>query len=314
MITQVTNNINNDTLMIDMSIGNICNYQCWYCFKGAHEGNHKWFNYDILIKNTDRLLNWYKNQGKTKFDIHFVGGEPTHWPKLLDYIKYLKDNYNCLISMTSNGSKKLDLWNKFAKYFDKIHLSYHYRQANLQSFINVADLLYKNKVIVSASVMMDPLDWDKCILAIEKMKKSKYRWTIRYSEILSNKEYTEKQKIILKKHKARSANPLWFFINNKYKSTKIYVDKKRVPDNYILVNKLNKFKGWKCNLGLDWIHISPNGELSGTCGQHLFGKDKNYNFRQKTFYKKFNPTLQPVICNQCECKCMPETNISKCLV
>lgn len=297
-----------------MSIGNICNYQCWYCFKGAHEGNHKWFDYDILIKNTDRLLNWYMSQGKTKFDIHFVGGEPTHWPKLLDYIKYLKENYNCLISMTSNGSKKLDLWNKFAKYFDKIHLSYHYKQANLQSFIDVADLLYKNKVIVSASVMMDPLDWDKCVLAIEKMKKSKYRWTIRYSEILSNEKYTEKQNIILKKHKARSANPLWFFINNKYKSTKIYVNEKRVPDNYILVNKLNKFKGWKCNLGLDWIHINPNGELSGTCGQHLFGKDKNYNFRQKTFYKKFNPTLQPVVCTQCECKCMPETNISKCLV
>lgn len=314
MITQVKNNINDNTLMIDMSIGNICNYQCWYCFKGAHEGNHKWFDYDILIKNTDRLLNWYMSQGKTKFDIHFVGGEPTHWPKLLDYIKYLKENYNCLISMTSNGSKKLDLWNKFAKYFDKIHLSYHYKQANLQSFIDVADLLYKNKVIVSASVMMDPLDWDKCVLAIEKMKKSKYRWTIRYSEILSNEKYTEKQNIILKKHKARSANPLWFFINNKYKSTKIYVNEKRVPDNYILVNKLNKFKGWKCNLGLDWIHINPNGELSGTCGQHLFGKDKNYNFRQKTFYKKFNPTLQPVVCTQCECKCMPETNISKCLV
>jgi hypothetical protein len=161
---------------------------------------------------------------------------------------------------------------------------------------------------------MDPLNWNKCILAIDEMKKSKYRWTIRYSEILSNEKYTNKQKIILKKHKARSCNPFWFFINNKYKSTKIYVDKKRVPDNYILVNKLNKFKGWKCNLGLDWIHISPNGELSGTCGQYLFGKDKNYNFRQKTFYKKFNPTLQPVICNQCECKCMPETNISKCLV
>lgn len=297
-----------------MSIGNICNYQCWYCFKGAHEGNHKWFDYDILIKNTDRLLNWYMQQGKTTFDIHFVGGEPTHWPKLLDYITYLKTNYNCLISMTSNGSKKIELWQKFSMYFDKIHLSYHHRQSNIDSFIKVADLLYKNKVIVSASAMMDPSAWNECMLAVGKMKKSKHRWTIRYAEILSNKEYTEDQRQILHKHKARSANPFWFYLNNKYKATKVRVDNKHVPDNHLLVNKLNKFKDWQCNLGIDWIHVGPNGELSGTCGEILFGREKNYNFRRKSFYRKFNPTLQPVICTKTECLCMPETNISKCLV
>lgn len=313
MIKQVKNNISKDTVIIDMSIGNICNYQCWYCFEGAHEGNHKWFNYELLLKNTKHLFDWYIKNGKTKFDIHFVGGEPTHWPQLKDYIKYLKENYDCLISMTSNGSKKIELWKSLAKYFDKVHLSYHHKQANLDQFIAVADLLYESKVIVSASVMMDPLCWNECMCAIEKMKHSKHKWAIRYSEILSKYKYSAEQEKVLKKHKARNANLFWFIKNNKYKSTKIYVDNKKVKDNYLLVNKYNSFKGWKCNLGVDWLHISPNGNISGTCGQTLFGETKTYNFRDESFVDVFNPRLQSVICEKECCLCMPETNISKCI-
>jgi MoaA/NifB/PqqE/SkfB family radical SAM enzyme len=312
MLTQVRNNIDNNTLMVDLSIGNICNYQCWYCFEGAHEGNHKWFDYEVLLANTKHLFDWYIANGKTKFDIHFVGGEPTHWPKLLDYIKYLKENYNCLISMTSNGSKKIQLWKNLSKYFDKVQLSFHHQQADIDTFIKVADLLYENKVIVSTSVMMDPIHWNRCMYAIQKMKYSKHRWTIRYAEILSKHEYTNEQKTILKKHKARSANWLWFLRNNRYKPTKIYVNHKKVKDNYLLVNKLNKFKGWRCNLGVDWIHINPAGTLTGTCGQTLYNDTRKYNFRDPGFTQMFNPKLLPVICEKECCLCMPETNITKC--
>jgi organic radical activating enzyme len=310
---KVENNIPKDTVIIDMSIGNICNYQCWYCFKGAHEGNYKWYDYNLLIKNTEHLFNWYIRNGKTKFDIHFVGGEPTHWPKLLDYIKYLKSNYNCLISMTSNGSKKLSLWENLAEYFDKVQLSYHYNHANLESFIQVADLLYSKGVIVSVNAMMDPKNWDNCVDAINQMKKSKHRWSIRYCELISDIQYTDEQIKLLKKHKARSSNPVWFLLNNKYKPLKIKVDNKTVDENYLLVNKLNSFTGWTCNLGIDWLHISSSGEVGGACGEYVFGENVKYNFRDSDFSRKFNPSFIATICSKKNCNCVPETNITKCL-
>lgn len=296
-----------------MSIGNICNYQCWYCFKGAHEGNYKWYDYNILIKNTDHLFQWYIRNGKSRFDIHFVGGEPTHWPDLIEYVKYLKSKYNCLISMTSNGSKKLSYWNDISNYFDKIQLSYHYSQADLQKFIDVADLLYSKGVIISVNTMMDPLKWDECIAAIDQMKTSNYCWTIKYSEILSNIPYSETQKQTLKKHKARNSNFFWFWLNNKYKPLVIKVDNKKVLENYLLVNKLNNFKGWNCNLGIDWLHIGPNGDIGGTCRELVFGESKLYNFRSIDFSDQFNPVFKSVICNKKSCSCLPEINITKCL-
>jgi organic radical activating enzyme len=311
MITSIKNNIRKDTVIIDMSIGNVCNYQCWYCFKGAHEGNYKWYDYDLLIKNTDHLFKWYIKNRKTKFDIHFVGGEPTHWPKLIEYVKYLKRNYNCLISMTSNGSKKISYWNEIAKFFDKIQLSFHYLQADLEKFIAVADLLYSKGTIVSVNAMMDPKHWNECVDAIKQMKKSKYRWTIKYSEILSNISYNEEQLQLLKKHKARSCNPFWFFWYNKYKPLVVKVDNRKVLENYLLVNKLNNFKGWNCNLGIDWLHISPSGEIGGTCGELVFNEKKKYNFRSKNFLEVFNPKFIPTICNKNSCNCLPEININK---
>jgi MoaA/NifB/PqqE/SkfB family radical SAM enzyme len=313
MITEIKNNIRKDTVIIDMSVGNICNYQCWYCFKGAHEGNYKWYNYELLIKNTNHLLKWYIKNGKTRFDIHFVGGEPTHWPYLLDYIKYLKKNYNCLISMTSNGSKKLSLWNELGNYFDKVHLSYHYSQSNLQKFTSVADLLYSKGVIVSVNAMMDPIKWDNCINAVEQMKKSNYRWSIRYCEILSDVPYTEEQRKVLQKHKARNSNYFWFLFNNKYKRLSVKVNNKRVLENYLLVNKLNNFKGWHCNLGIDWVHIGPDGYIGGTCGEFVYNEKEKYNFRSTDFVDVFDPKFSSVICTKDSCNCIPETNITKCL-
>lgn len=317
-IVKISNNWNTKSLGIDLSIGNICNYKCWYCFPGANEGDKKWPIYDIFKNNTNHLLNYYKNNlNKELFDIHFVGGEPSHWPDLLNYIKFLKNNFNCLISMTSNGSKKIDYWKSISQYFDRINLSCHHQYVDINKFIEICDYLYDQNVIVSVSVMMDPQEWKKCIDLVDKLKESKRKWSIRYCEIFEpNIVYNDDQKKLLNVYKARNPNIFWFWKNNKHYKNKVLVEDinghiQRFKDNEILLRRLNNFKGWECNIGVDWIHISPAGDISGTCNQILFNKLKNYNLRDVNFIKNFNPILKPSICNQNSCDCMAETNLSK---
>lgn len=317
-LIKINNNWDKKFLGIDLSIGNICNYKCWYCFPGANEGDKKWPDYEIFKRNTEYLLNYYKNNaGKEMFDIHFVGGEPTHWPKLLNYIEFLKNNFNCLISMTSNGSKKLEYWKSISPFFDRINLSCHHQYVDINKFIEICDYLYDQDVVVSVSAMMDPYEWNKCINIVDTLKKSKRSWSIRYCEIFGhNISYNAEQQRILNIYKARNPNIFWFWKNNKYYRNKVTVtdvngSKKRFKDNEILLKKLNNFKGWECNIGVDWLHISTSGEISGTCGQILFNEFKNYNLRDNDFIEKFNPSIQPSICNQNCCNCMAETNLSK---
>jgi len=316
-LVEVDNGWKKDVLFIDLSIGNVCNYRCNYCFPGANDGNFKFPDYDTLIANISHLLTVYKTYGKKQFDIHFVGGEPSHWPQLFNFVKFLKDNFNCLISMTSNGSKKIEYWEQVAQYFNRIHMSCHHEYVEIEKFRDVCDLLYEKNVIVSVSTMMDPHAWDKCMGLVDYLKNSKHRWTIRYSELNGEGiEYTPEQLNVLAKHRARGPNIFWFFKNNKHFLSKVKVtdnnnNKHKFNDNEIMHRGLNTFYGWECSVGSNFIAITHNGDISGTCGQLLYGNKKNYNIRDVDFITKFNPVIQSSICKQLTCNCMLETNMPK---
>lgn len=317
-LISIENNWKDNVLNIDLTLGNYCNYKCWYCWPGSNAGTHKFPNIDIIKKNISHFLNYYKkNTNKELFDIHFCGGEPTHWPKLPDFIKFLKSEFNCLISMTSNGSKKLDWWKENAKYFDRIHLSCHHEFVNVEEYRNLCDYLYTQNVVVSSSVMMDPKFWDKCVGIVEYLKKSQKKWTIRYVEIIdSTIKYTEEQRKILEKHRARRVNIFWFWKNNKYYLSKVTAiessgKKIKLKDNEVLLKRLNNFYGWECSLGVNWVNISDIGTISGTCGQILYNENNNYNLYDNDFENKFQPVIRPVICSKKQCVCPIETVMPK---
>lgn len=317
-LIQINNNWKEDVFYIDVNLGSVCNYKCWYCWPGSNNGDVKFPNIDLMKKHLSHLINYYKeNTNKKIFDIHFCGGEPSHWPKLTELIKYLKENHDVLISMTSNGSKKMDWWIKAAPYFDRIHLSAHHEFTNAENLRDVCDYLYSKNVIVSVSMMMDPFAWDKCMEMVKTFKGSKKRWTIRYVEIIDKKIfYTKEQKAILEKHRARQCNIFWFFKNNKYYRSKVTAidsngKKHRFNDGEILLRKLNNFKGWECSVGYNWIAINKWGNISGTCQELLYGEDKLYNFFDPDFTEKFKPTISKTICSRESCVCSIETVMPK---
>jgi len=317
-LVKIHNNWRDEVLNIDINLGNYCNYKCWYCWPGSNYGTHKFPDLELIKKNIAHLINYYKTHtNKRIFDVHFCGGEPTHWTKLCEFIKFLKEEFNCLISMTSNGSKKLDWWKQNAKYFNRIHMSCHHEYVNLPEYRELCDYLYEQNVVVSVSVMMDPNVWDKCIDMVEYLKKSRKQWTIRYVEIIDPTiNYTMDQKKILSQHRARRVN-LWFFWrNNKYYRSKVTAidnngKKHKLEDNEILLKKINNFKGWECTVGVHWLNISMSGQIAGTCGQKLYGESNYYNLYDAEFEKKFQPTIKSAICEQISCVCSVETVMPK---
>ena len=317
-IISVDNNWPNDVLYIDINIGNICNYKCWYCWPNSNTGDQPWPDLETLKTNIAHLIVYYKEHtNKQVFDIHFCGGEPTHWPKLGDFIKYCKENFNCLISMTSNGSKKRTWWNKYGQYFDRIHMSCHHEYVKIDQYRDLCDDLVDRGVVVSVSMMMDPHAWDECIKIVEQLKQSKRQWTIRYVDIIDpNVTYNEEQYAVLQQHRARRVNPIWFWRHNKYYVSKVTVvddqgKKHRFNENEILLKKMNNFYGWECSVGVNWVDISSTGRISGTCGQILYNEDQNYNLYDADFAEKFQPTVRPSICTQTKCVCNIETVMPK---
>lgn len=303
---------------VDLTIGNICNYKCWYCYPGSNTGDIKWPDFELYTKNLSYLLDYYvSNTNKKKFDFHIMGGEATHWKLFPKFIKYFKDRYDCIFTLTTNASKSIEWWNQTYQYLDYVTVSVHHQFSDPEHIKNVADFLYEKNVYVVTLVLMDPFVWDKCLDIVHSLKQSKHRWTIRYNEVLhANVAYTDEQKKILKKQRARFSN-LWYF----YKTNKSYWSKVKAidhrgrshkfKDNEILLKRLNDFQGWECDVGVDWIAIRANGQLSGICGNNLYDQQQIYNLNDDNFINNFSPKIIPTTCQQKCCWCGFETNMPK---
>lgn len=318
-IIEVKQNWKNDLMRIDLTLGNYCNFKCWYCFPGCNDGTHKWPDFELFKKNLSHLLDYYlEHTDKKRFDFHIMGGEVTHWPNFFDLIEFCKQKYDCIFTLTTNGSKKLEWWSKAAKYLDYVKISSHHEFTNIEHTRNVADLLYEHNVLVVIAVLMDPFEWDKCMNTVEYYKKSKHRWTIRYLEVIlqDSVKYTNEQKKILTNLRARRANPFWFLRNNKSYTSKVKViddlgKLHKVDDQIIILNRLNNFKNWECSLGINWIAVKFDGTVSGICGNGLYENNVKYNIFTEDFINKFTPKITSVICQQNSCWCGFETNMPK---
>lgn len=307
-------------LRIEFMVGNYCNYKCWYCGPYANGGDTRWHNnYDELLKNFIHLLEFYVKNGRDKFEVNILGGEPSLWPDVARFSRDLKSRFNVKTTMSSNASRTLRWWDKNADAFDKMLFSYHHKETeSIDDYIKVLDLVYDKKVPLNALVLIDPTAYDECVNAMEIMKqKSRNPWFISAMEV-HPPQYTDKQREIFKDNVKRRP-PVWRIFKDEWenvvkgKTTIVYEDgsKQKVNRNFFSLNDLNNFEGWMCNIGIENINIQKDGKITGTCGNLIYGEDKFYNLYDKDFTETFNPELVPSVCTKNKCWCQPEMLMTK---
>ena len=88
--------------------------------------------------------------------------------------------------------------------------------------------------------------------------------------------------------------------------------KSKVSNNWLSINKLNNFYGWKCNLGIDTFYINKDGLMQGACGQNLYDLNFKFNIFDDNFRENFHPEIKSTTCHKNElCQCQPEYNCCK---
>ena len=317
---KITSLQSNDLLKIRWCIGNVCNFKCLYC-----ESNKGDFPYpkDVgrIHNNFSKLLRVYRQQGKKRFELELSGGEPTLWPELGMFVKTIRKLYEVDVKLITNGSRTLRWWNQYANQFSKIIFSFHHKDADIDHFINVVDLVASKGIEVNCLVLMDPNNFGKCAEYIKYMKEKRKRsWFIDARPVFPIQgfpvNYTKEQKKYMKNSLKALPGFFWFLKNwkklNPYESVVEFDNgkSKKVNYPYHTLNH-NQFKGWKCDIEKENLYIHWDGVLQGSCGQELF--DHSYNIYDSNFLNDFNPTAKTVTCSRNCCWCQPETHISKTL-
>jgi molybdenum cofactor biosynthesis enzyme MoaA len=317
-------------LIIQYAVTNVCNYNCNYCWPDSHAGTSRWPDYDIITKNFDHLIATYKQHyGKEVIRLHLLGGETTLWPKLGEFVKFIKEKHDCRITMASNGSRTLRWWNQFAEYFNDIQISVHHEFCDIEHIEQVMDTIYnKGNIMVSACVLMDPLAWDKCQNLLDDLIAYPAEWLVKVKTIIGTDEFSirdeyNEQHIDFMKDKIKRLPPQEYIkkmqeLGNieKNKTTALikYEDGSTVPYNTftLLKDKQNTFFGWDCNLGKDRITIQHSGRLQGTCGELKVFGDKTFHIHDADFVEKFTPdVIKPVKCSMIFCGCSADMRLAK---
>ena len=317
-ITEIRSLQDSDELRIRWLVSNTCNFKCQYCT--THDGDWKvkqplW----LVVQNFKHLINFYKEKaGKKKFIIELSGGEPTLW-KLLDMFMIKMSSDDVKIRLVSNGSRTLRWWKQYAHLMDKVNFSFHHVDGNIENFIKVVDEVDRQGIPCNVNLMMDPKHWDKCIYALEYMKKHRKRkWIILAKPLFSidgyDVEYTPEQKEFLKNPWKSWPGITWLFRNIKSRGRKESVvtienKKRKVYPTFFTTNRIDNFQGWTCDLEFENLYIHWDGKIMGSCGQKLF--NNNANIFDMDFTEKFNPILKSVVCSRSCCNCLPEQNVSK---
>lgn len=321
MINQVINDYKENFLRIEYMIGNICNYKCNYCFPGSNEGDKPWPDLAVTKTNFSHLLDHYISQGKNKFELFLIGGEPTIWKDLPYLAEFLKSKYDISIHISTNASCSTKWWDKNAEFYDSIDISVHHEAAEVDHIISVADLIYEKNINVVANVLMDPREFKKCKNIVEQLKNSKHDWPILAKGVHFDGKtiYNEEEKKYFDSRIKRYPNLIRYLkmIKKGGRSKKVWVitdknKKQKVSnDGWFALNQLNYFEGWQCNLGVEYVRIHPTGEITGNCMQKIYGVDYFYNLYDLEFKNKFKPNLAPVICQKFSCCCSGEIVLNK---
>jgi organic radical activating enzyme len=309
-----------DVLRIYCDFSNVCNYKCWYCFPNSNTGTHPWPDVDVIKENIVALVNHYNNSNIiNKVELHLLGGEPTLWKDLGNFVKYVKENADCAIKILTNGSRTLRWWKKYANYFETIHITVHHEKVALDHIENLSKLLIDVNAMFELKVLMDHTNWDRCVSIVDRLSNFEEDILLRVESIhiagktfYSNEQKSYLNDSIRKKPSSKIITQWMSQPMRKYSViTADYVEHQINGDSWFSLNNANQFNNWSCNLGINYLYISRDGQISGTCKQKLFGLDYYYNIKDPEFKNKFSPKLKPVICQQTICMCAGEAALPK---
>jgi len=319
MIKSIKNNFSDKRIRIEYMLGNLCNHKCSYCFPGSNEGDYPWPDKEIVKRNLGHLLSKYRENGRTRPILYLIGGEPTLWRDLPEVCDFFRKKFNCEIRISTNGSKSRRWWKEYCRYFDQIEISIHHEFANIEHLKKVGDILYEHDVFFVTNVLMDHRSFDKCKQIIEDLKTSKYDWPILAKVVHFNGKtfYNDDQKVYLEERIRRYPNEEWYNKVGPVEITKLFITleddtvKESEGDQWISINNLNYFKGFKCNIGLEQVKIFQNGEITANCRDKIFGYPAPFNLYDENFKDNFNPKFKPITCTKDICSCKSEIAVTK---
>ena len=273
----------NDLVYATWSFTSTCNFSCSYCPDHLHDGKYGFPKYDDAIWFIKSLSQQLPETAHIVFEL--VGGEPTMWPKLIEFGTAVQDFFadkkqQIIIQLDTNGSRT-NRW--FKKIIEKnlhksiiFNFSYHADMCDPELFYSNLEIV-SSKYQTNANFMLDPRHFDKVINLLERVNKNLPVDTVtkmirpvdKDIDALNTKNiingYEERMLDYIKnhlKHMFEYNREVYDIPGDKLKwPLTMYFDDEKIDFQKVLLHKQHSFKGWKCSAGSRRFFIEPGGDI-----------------------------------------------------
>jgi len=284
--------------LVSWTLSNKCNYSCDYCPTFLHNGSSGWPEKDDVVN----FIKKFKLSGK-EICYRITGGEPTYWKYFLEFAQTVKEQGN-FFSFLTNGSQTVDYYKNIARYTDGMIISYHPKYANAEHIAKIANNI---ACPVALNLMLVPECFNEQLGVAKYLFDNTTSLAI-WPKVLLDKtnldyitnevnDYSKSQKEII------SDWPYFRKLNDsKLHRGNILLDGKIISANELIINNLNKHKGWSCWAGMHMLKIDMHGKIyRAECEQG--GELGNI--------KSFTMPDSPITCEKEICACLSDIYLAK---
>lgn len=295
-------------LFIDWSLNNHCNYRCSYCPPHLHNGGYKGPSYDQVVRLIEQMSSGSNSSWR---HFQFTGGEPTAYKHLARVLDYTKSHGNTT-GLISNGSRPLNWWRDHQHLVDEITLTFHVEMADRDHFLALVELIHET-VNVHVNVTMLPERFEECSAFADLLADRFSDISISLKPLLIGFRtelypYSDDQRRHLVTYSWPGRHPR---TNERAKGHMLvsFEDghQEKLGASRLVALGLNRFLGWRCNVGIEMICVFASGEIvRGICreGGILGTVADGLIHLPKT----------PVVCSRPVCKCLADVSVTKRMV
>ncbi|EGR4251991.1 radical SAM protein [Vibrio cholerae] len=256
-------------IYVNWALTNSCNYKCEYCHDDLNSGSIKGPSNENLLNFIDKLLSKSQSDNKQLY-VEFGGGEVTLYRNFDSVIKMLHKNGG-LVTIISNGSKKVSWWQDNAKYLSGVSLSYHINDIKSEThFIEVSKVLEASRTTrFHVNVMMVPEQFEDCLEFANRLKQE-VRCSIAlqplfegfgHGGITKKYSYTPEQEQMIKDFRGRpelkTLPPSMAELEVNYADGTT----ENLSTFDLIANDQTNFVGWDCYAGIDSLVITFSGDI-----------------------------------------------------
>lgn len=121
-------------IAVSWNLGKRCNYDCSYCSPAIHDWTSAHHGLDLVIDTIEQINSWAQAQNK-KFIMSLTGGEPFVHPEIIQMLARIRQasNYGQQLTVTSNGSVPLELYQTALTFVSHLTLSLHLERSDSET-------------------------------------------------------------------------------------------------------------------------------------------------------------------------------------